>query len=75
MVSYWNELACKCFTNLMCKIQCGNENHLNPVDGCSCISTEELQALYPKGATERDIEYAKKLGELEMNSRMNFKVL
>lgn len=36
---------------------------LNPVDGCSCITIEEEQALYPKWATAKDRDYAIRLGQ------------
>jgi len=76
MNSYFNELACQCFTNLMCKIWCGADGMtLNPVDGCSCITIEEEKNLYPDWATPKDIDYAKRLGEQERERKGNILVV
>ena len=52
-------------TNMMCKIWCNPDDGmtLNPVDGCSCITIAEEQALYPEWANAKDRDYAIRLGQ------------
>jgi len=52
---FFNELACKCFSEEQCSLWCGDGKTLDPTKGCSCISEEEARAIYPEWASEKDI--------------------
>lgn len=56
-----NELACTCFSLLVCEMACSEGFKIDPVEGCGCIPEEEVNAYYPDWATERDIVHAEKL--------------
>ena len=56
--SYFNELACQCFSLQFCNFVCPPDKVNHPVGGCDCISQEDVKALYPSWATEEDIQEA-----------------
>ena len=55
---FFNELACKCFSEIQCMLWCGEGQTLDPTKGCSCITEEEARAVYPIWATETDISFS-----------------
>ena len=58
---FFNELACKCFSEIHCMLWCGEGMTLDPTKGCSCITEKEARAIYPDWATQADIDFSFKL--------------
>ena len=56
--SWFNELACNCFSMLQCHDECAEGKVQDPVSGCGCIPAAEVRAKYPDWATEKDIDYS-----------------
>ena len=56
--SYFNELACQCFSFLYCPVACEPDYVIDPVTGCDCLPEEMFNALYPDWADSEDIEFA-----------------
>mmetsp|Transcript_18636 Transcript_18636/g.25133 ORF Transcript_18636/g.25133 Transcript_18636/m.25133 type:complete len:212 (-) Transcript_18636:1573-2208(-) len=62
---YFNWLACQCLASYQCEIGCRSGTILEPQYTCGkCRPAEEIRAsLYPKWATDIDIEEAADLGQ------------
>ena len=58
---FFNELACKCFSEIQCDLWCGTGKTNDPTEGCSCITEKEARAFYPDWATQADIDFSYKL--------------
>ena len=68
--SYWNPLACECFSIIQCDVACLGGAVISPITGCDCVSEDWVRSLYPEISTDEDImasqEYGISLWEQEI---------